>query len=63
MLMGNLDFWLPEYLLPKWNDFETLTQKELQKYVTLINNRPRERLGFLTSHEVFHNKSKSCTWL
>ena len=49
--------------LPKWTDFEALTQKELQKYVTLINNRPRERLWFKTPNEVFHNNSKSCVWL
>lgn len=48
--------------LPKWSDFSNLTEKELQTYVTLINNRPRERLWFLTPHEVFHNKSKSCVW-
>ena len=55
--------WLLRQFLPKWTDFETLTEKELQKYVVLINNRPRERLGFLTPNEVFNNKSKSCIWL
>lgn len=55
--------WLLRQFLPKWTDFEKLTQKELQVYVTLINNRPRERLWFLTPHEVFHNKAKSCVWL
>ena len=38
-------------------------EKELQKYVALINNRPRERLNFLTPNEVFNNKTKSCIWL
>lgn len=55
--------WLLRQFLPKWTDFELLTEKELQKYVTLINNRPRERLWFLTPNEVFNNKSKSCIWL
>ena len=49
--------------LPKWTDFETLTEKELQIYVVLINHRPRERLWFLTPHEVFYNIPKSCVWL
>ena len=55
--------WLLRQFLPKWTDFETLTEKELQKYVALINNRPRLRLGFMTPNEVFNNKSKSCIWL
>jgi transposase, IS30 family len=55
--------WLLRQFLPKWTDFETLTEKELQKYVALINNRPRERLDYMTPNEVFHNKSKSCVWL
>ncbi|MCP4523294.1 MAG: IS30 family transposase [Candidatus Gracilibacteria bacterium] len=49
--------------LPKGTDFEFLEEKELQKYVALINNRPRERLGFLTSNDVFNNKTKSCIGL
>lgn len=54
--------WLLRQFLPKGTDFEYLTQKKLQKYVTLINNRPRERLGFKSPSEVFFNK-KSCIWL
>ena len=49
--------WLLRQFLPKWSDFETLTEKELQKYVTLINNRPRERLWFKTPNEIFHNRN------
>ena len=55
--------WLLRQFLPKWTDFSSLTEEELQKYVVLLNNRPRERLWFLTPHEVFHNKAKSCVWL
>ena len=55
--------WLLRQFLPKGSDFESLTEKELQWYVTLINNRPRERLNYLTPHEVFNNNSKSCIWL
>jgi len=47
--------WLLRQFLPKWTDFELLTEKELQKYVVLINNRPRERLWFKTPNEVFNN--------
>ena len=55
--------WLLRQFLPKGSDFELLEEKELQKYVALINNRPRLRLGFMTPDEVFNNKSKSCIWL
>jgi IS30 family transposase len=55
--------WLLRQFLPKGSDFELLEEKELQKYVALINNRPRERLNFLTPNEVFNNKTKSCIWL
>lgn len=55
--------WLLRQFLPKWTDFENLEEKELQKYVALINNRPRERLDYMTPNEVFHNISKSCVWL
>jgi IS30 family transposase len=55
--------WLLRQFLPKWTDFSSLTEKELQTYVTLLNNRPRETLWFLTPHEVFHNIPKSCVWL
>lgn len=55
--------WLIRQFLPKWTNFENLTEKELQKYVTLINNRPRERLWFLTPNEVFYKSKKSCIWL
>jgi len=55
--------WLLRQFLPKWTDFSNLTEEELQKYVTLLNNRPRKRLWFLTPYEVFNNFSKSCIWL
>lgn len=55
--------WLLRQFLPKGSDFELLKEKELQKYVALINNRPRERLWFLTPNEVFNNIRKSCIWL
>ena len=38
---------------PKWTDFKNVSEKELQYYVDLINYRPRERLWFLSPHEVF----------
>lgn len=55
--------WLLRQFLPKWTDFSYLTKEELQKYVILLNNRPRERLWFLTPNEVFYNFKKSCIWL
>jgi IS30 family transposase len=39
--------------LPKKTSFDTLTQKQLDKIVDKINNRPRKVLGYLTPYEVF----------
>jgi IS30 family transposase len=41
-----------QYLLKKI-PFDTLTQKQLDKIVAKINNRPRKVLGYLTPYEVF----------
>lgn len=38
---------------PKKMKFGTLTQKDVDEAVALINHRPRKRLGYLTPHEVF----------
>jgi|SRR3989338_1006090 len=38
---------------PKKSLFATLTQKSVDNAVTLINHRPRKRLGYLTPYEVF----------
>ena len=39
--------------IPKGTDFDTVSAEDLQKYLDLINNRPRKRLGFKTPLEVF----------
>jgi IS30 family transposase len=39
--------------LPKKVPFDSLTQKQLDKIVAKINNRPRKVLGYLTPYEVF----------
>jgi IS30 family transposase len=39
--------------LPKKTPFDTLTQKQLDKIVDKINNRPRKVLSYLTPYEVF----------
>jgi len=46
---------------PKKTKFATITQREIQKAVRLLNNRPRKRLNYLTPYEVFNGKSKCCT--
>ncbi|MBP9779435.1 IS30 family transposase [Candidatus Gracilibacteria bacterium] len=43
--------------IPKKTDFKYTTEEQLQYYTELINHRPRERLGWLTPHEVFHELS------
>ncbi len=39
--------------LPKKRSFATLTDAELQTYVSALNNRPRKRLNYRTPAEVF----------
>jgi transposase, IS30 family len=43
---------------PKKTQFNNITQKDLDKTVKLINNRPRKRLNYLTPHEVFNKAAK-----
>lgn len=50
--------WLLRQYIPKWTDFNKVTEEDLQKYVNLINNRPRKRLWFKTPLEVFEEQSK-----
>jgi IS30 family transposase len=38
---------------PKGTRFDTVTQDDVDKAVSLINHRPRKRLGYLTPYEVF----------
>lgn len=40
---------------PRKCDFSTITAQELQQVEDQLNNRPRKRLGYLTSSEVFFN--------
>lgn len=44
---------------PKGTRFDTVTQKDVDRAVKLINNRPRKRLKYLTPYEVF---VKNCFW-
>ena len=39
---------------PKKINFATITQKEIQKAVRLLNHRPRKRLNYSTPYEVFN---------
>ena len=41
---------------PKGTDFSTITQKELDEVIFLLNNRPRKILGYKTPYEVFFKK-------
>lgn len=46
--------------IPKGTDFDTVTDEDLQKYVNLLNNRPRKRHGWLTPNQVFNNELNNC---
>lgn len=39
--------------VPKGTNLRSVRKGELKRYVSLINNRPRKRHGYLTPHEVF----------
>lgn len=48
--------------IPKGTDFDTVSDEDLARYVELLNNRPRKRLGFLTPKEFFlQHFNSSCT--
>ena len=44
---------LLRWFIPKETDLNTVSEKDLAKYVDLLNNRPRKRLNYLTPKEVF----------
>ena len=46
---------------PKKTNFATITQKDIQKAVRLLNQRPRKRLNYATPYEIFYEKEKCCT--
>lgn len=47
--------------IPKGTDFDSFSDKQLQHWVELINDRPRKRHNFLSPNEVFYNLPNSCT--
>lgn len=48
--------------IPKGTDFDTISDKQLQHWVDLINDRPRKRHDYLSPNEVFYKlSSQSCT--
>ena len=49
------------FFYPKGYDFRTLSQKELQKVVDLINSRPRKCLGWKSPAEIFFDSSVALT--
>lgn len=48
----NLNGLIRQYI-PKSRPLSTVSDKELARIESLLNNRPRKRLGFKTPHEVF----------
>lgn len=41
---------------PKKTKFATITQRDIQKAVRLLNHRPRKRLNYKTPYEIFYQK-------
>ena len=48
--------------LPKRTNLATLTQRQCTAFATKLNHRPRQRLGFLTPHEIYHGTAISRRW-
>jgi len=46
---------------PKGSSFATISQRQLDEVVELINNRPRKRLGCRTPREVFFEELERCS--
>lgn len=47
--------------IPKRIDMRVVTERELERYVELLNNRPRKCLGWRTPAEMFNEKFTCCT--
>jgi IS30 family transposase len=47
--------WLLRQFIPKKTRILQISNEELEKYVRLINNRPRKRLWYCTPEELFNN--------
>lgn len=50
--------WLLREYFPKWSDFSTLSQDDVDRAVKDLNNRPRKRHNYATPVEML----KRCTW-
>ncbi len=46
--------------IPKGTDFDTVSDEDLERYVNLLNNRPRKRHGWLTPNQVFNQELNTC---
>lgn len=44
------------HYLPKGMDLATVTNKELQRIITIINNKPRKILGYMSAIEMAKEK-------
>jgi IS30 family transposase len=45
--------------IPKGTDFNTVSEEDLERYVNLINNRPRKRLNWKSPNQVFEAEMNS----
>lgn len=48
---------LIRYYFPKKTDFAKISEEEIKRVETILNNRPRKRLNWLTPFEVFNGQS------
>lgn len=48
---------LIRYYFPKKTDFAKISEEDIKRVETILNNRPRKRLHWLTPNEVFNGRS------
>ena len=51
----NLNGLVRQYF-PKKTNFETITKKETDQVINILNNRPRKRFGYKTPNEILAEK-------
>jgi transposase, IS30 family len=56
----NLNGLIRQYFPKKYN-FELITEKDINRVIKILNNRPRKRFGFKTPNEVFAEKLNNLT--
>lgn len=47
--------WMIRKWIPKWTDFSSMTEEEVEQLQTKLNKKPRKILNYATPYELFHH--------